>query len=65
MDLEKISKYCWSREDVDLFVEENPECKSHIFTIWRENRNFGERNWEKYCPLQENRDTKIHQIING
>lgn len=61
--IDKILKCCWYKEDVDIFVKENPECKGIDFTIWKENRNFGEKNWETYCPLQTIRDNIINELL--
>ena len=62
-DMSTILKTCWSKEDVDLFVEDNPECSSLTFCVWKRDRNFRERNWREYCPLSEKRDLILNEII--
>lgn len=61
-DISRILKTCWSKEDVDLFVEENPECRSLTFSIRNYDRVF-EKNWMEYCPLSEKRDSILNEII--
>jgi len=63
LEISKILKYCWWKEDVDIFVKENPECKGLHFTIYREERIVGEKNWETYCPLQTKRDNLINELL--
>ena len=63
MVISQILDTCWCKEDVDLFVKENPECKSLTFSIWKENRNWGEKNWEHYCPLTEQRDKLLKELL--
>ena len=63
LNISEILNTCWSKEDVDIFVKENPECKSNTFTIWRERIKIGEKNWEYYCPLVENREILLNELI--
>jgi hypothetical protein len=54
LELKKILKYVWSKEDVDNFVDEHPECETETFNI---------DDYIKYCPLQEKRNNLINQIF--
>ena len=35
LNINQILSHIWSKEDVDLFVEENPECSYETFTIYK------------------------------
>lgn len=61
MKIEDILKYCWSKKDVDDFVEEHPECSTETFKINDESNYLN--NYIKYCPLQEKRNNLINQIF--
>jgi hypothetical protein len=63
LTISQILNTCWSKEDVDIFVKENPECRNITFSIWREERKWGEKNWEHYCPLVEQRDKLLKELL--
>lgn len=61
LQLDKILKYVWSKHDVDNFIKEFPECGNEIFNIYTD--NYEEYKPIKYCPIQENRENIINQIL--
>ncbi len=64
MTIENICKYVWSKEDIDNFVEDNPECALETYNIHNIDSSVEYRNWcIKYTPIQYRRDLLIEQII--
>ena len=66
MTLKDILKYGWGIEDIDQFVEENPECVDNEFrtneSVWSD-----ELGWfinVRYKPLSAIRNKKIDDILN-
>ncbi len=66
MTLKDILKYGWSIEDIDQFVEENPECIDNEFrtneSVWSD-----ELGWfvnVRYKPLSAIRNKKIDDILS-
>lgn len=56
--LSDILSYSWSKEDVDIFVEEYNECYKEIFFI-----NDVNYTRFKYYPLREKREKIINLIL--
>ena len=62
--IDEIVKYVYSKEDVDIFVEENPETAIKTFSIWNKNYNKNSRDYFiQYIPIEEIRDYKIGEIL--
>jgi hypothetical protein len=64
LDISRILTYRWQKEDVDIFVKKNPECIGLNFKIWKERMNILGKNWLEYCPLIEQRESLINEIIS-
>ena len=71
MTIKQILSHIWGKEDVDLFVYDNPECNSETFTIYKiytqedyfSDLEFSRGNYMKYCPLQERRDKILNELL--
>ena len=63
MTIDELIKHAWSKEDVDNFVDEYPECSTKLFIVYDESHQHSFFNYIKYCPLQERRDNLINQIL--
>ena len=71
LTIRQILSHIWSKEDVDFFVEENPECSVETFTVYKRyiqedyfcDVEFSRGNYIKYCPLQEKRDKLLKDLL--
>lgn len=64
-DIKKILSEVWSKEDVDMFISLYPENTKYEFRIYKEEYQFGGKNWEYYCPLKEKRHKKITDVLSS
>jgi len=64
-DIESILKNIWDKEDVSEFVKENPENISETFIVHKTNYHWkkGEKNYYYFCPLKEQREKLLNQIL--
>ena len=71
MSIKQILNHIWDKEDIDMFVELNPECANETFTIYKHytqedyfsDLEFSRGNYRKYCPLQEKRDKLLKELL--
>jgi len=71
LNINQILSHIWSKEDVDFFVEENPECSYETFTIYKKyiqeeffsDLGYSSGNYLKYCPIQEKRHKLLTEIL--
>lgn len=63
MTLKQILRYSWDTEDIDRFVEENPECSDSEFYTDGYSEEKRKYMTIKYKPLFAIRDKKINDIL--
>lgn len=66
LNIESILKYAFDKDDVDMFVKENPELASKNFLIYNPNyivKDIESEYCVRYSPLQEYRDYRIDKIL--
>jgi hypothetical protein len=65
LTIKQIIKNTWDREDLDIFLQENPECEPETFMVYKKYNEYdGKLNYNEYCLLKEKREKAIKELLN-
>ncbi len=58
LKIDDILRYTWDKEDIDIFLTENPECYEFEFWTWINYKS------QKYKSIIGIREHKLNKILN-